>query len=188
MAQLSSRPLDREPLPVFQDPLRAENNTSHFSPSPVFNDPIASVNAATAQTVCYNCGKLGHFSTDCRSVRKTERYNLQSPGNEVFGTFRARIGQQRRDQQQKQPSTNPNRMDNRHNHSPMTNKRPPPPPPRRSNHSVSAYANKSVHFEDEDYELWDSDEFQDWDPIPDTSNELNESTNISNYNGNEKPE
>ena len=126
MAQLSSRPLDREPLLVFQDPLRAENDTSHFSPSPVFNDPIASVNAATAQTVCYNCGKLGHFSTDCRSIRKTERYNQQSPGNEVFGTFRARIGQKKGSQKQKQPSANPNRMDKRQNNSPTSIKRPPP--------------------------------------------------------------
>ncbi|KAI1006274.1 hypothetical protein K3495_g1949 [Podosphaera aphanis] len=187
MAQLSSRSLDREPLPVFQHPLRAENDTSHFSPSPVFNDPIASVNAATAQTVCYNCGKLSHFSTDCRVIRKTERFNPQSPGNEVFGTFRARIGQ-RKNQQQKQPSANPNRMDNRYNNSPISKKKAPPPPPRRSNHSVSAYANKSVHFEDEDYELRDSDEFQDWDPIPTKSNKLNESTDTSNYNGNETPE
>ncbi|RKF82327.1 hypothetical protein GcM3_026035 [Golovinomyces cichoracearum] len=158
MAQLSSRPLDREPLPVFQDPLRAENDTSHFSPSPIFNDPIASVNAATAQTVCYNCGKLGHFSTDCRSIRKAENFNQQSPGNKVFGTFRARI------------------------------QKAPPPLPRRSNHSISAYANKSVNFEDEDYELWESDEFQDWDPITTKSNELNKSTVTSNYNGNENPE
>ena len=54
-----------------------------------------------------------------------EKYNQQSPGNEVFGTFRARIGQKKGNQQQKQPSSNPNRMDKRQNNSPMSNKRPP---------------------------------------------------------------
>ncbi|SZE99463.1 unnamed protein product [Blumeria hordei] len=63
MAKLASRPVDRESLPVYQDPLWTERtpaNTSTYQDKFNLDNPIASVNAATPETVCYKCGKLGH--------------------------------------------------------------------------------------------------------------------------------
>ncbi|POS82324.1 hypothetical protein EPUL_005788 [Erysiphe pulchra] len=37
------------------DPLRSEQNTVAISLAPVFDDPNATVNKATAQTMCYSC-------------------------------------------------------------------------------------------------------------------------------------
>ncbi|POS83624.1 hypothetical protein EPUL_004458, partial [Erysiphe pulchra] len=55
MAQLSSRPMDRQFLPTFKDPLRDIKDSSIISQTPTFYNPINSVNAANAQTFCYSC-------------------------------------------------------------------------------------------------------------------------------------
>ena len=74
MAKLACRPVDRESLLVYQDPLWTERTPANTSSSQdKFNTdkPIASVNAATPEAVFYKCGKLGHYSVDCRNRYKS---------------------------------------------------------------------------------------------------------------------
>ncbi|KHJ33835.1 hypothetical protein EV44_g3268 [Erysiphe necator] len=91
MAQLSSRPINRQFLPTFKDPLRNIKESSLISQTPIFDNPINSVNAANAQAVCYNCGKLDHFSLECKKSRKVDKYNQNSAEKEIHGTFKAHI-------------------------------------------------------------------------------------------------
>ncbi|RKF62391.1 hypothetical protein OnM2_033108 [Erysiphe neolycopersici] len=63
----ASRPQDTIPKQQFIDPLRPNNSDkiNDVPTSSVFNtDPIPTVNAATADTICYNCGIKGHFATN----------------------------------------------------------------------------------------------------------------------------
>ncbi|RKF82023.1 hypothetical protein GcC1_019030, partial [Golovinomyces cichoracearum] len=48
-------------------------------------DPILIVNAATEDTICYNCGIKGHFATDSKQKSKQNQYNQSN--QIVLGTF-----------------------------------------------------------------------------------------------------
>ncbi|RKF62859.1 hypothetical protein OnM2_030076 [Erysiphe neolycopersici] len=72
-SQLASRPQDIIPKQQFIDPLRPNNSDkiNDVPTSSLFNntDPIPTVNAATADTICYNCGIEGHFATNCKEKK-----------------------------------------------------------------------------------------------------------------------
>ncbi|RKF59707.1 hypothetical protein OnM2_058033 [Erysiphe neolycopersici] len=149
MAQISSRPLaliDNS----FPNPKIPYVKIASGS---VFDDPIASVNAATAQTVCYNCGKLGLYSTDCRERRKFKTNEIQSSKQEIFGTLKHNL-------------VNKDSI----NHFYLSLQIAPPPPPRKSRTSASDYANQAIKSNNDDVvEQWDSDDCQDIEPISEIS-------------------
>ncbi|POS82447.1 hypothetical protein EPUL_005804, partial [Erysiphe pulchra] len=169
MAQLSSRPQDRQFLQKIQDPLRSGQNPVVNPPTPVSDDPMATVNAATAQTVCYSCGKLGHYSSDCNRRKVKPFDNQNSSKQEIYGTFKAHVSHQKQHQSLMKKNSN---FINSQNHkiNSKISKRPPPPLPPRLNKAASVYANQAVQSNlDEVVEQWNSDDCQEIEPISDTS-------------------
>ncbi|RKF62472.1 hypothetical protein OnM2_033024 [Erysiphe neolycopersici] len=83
MAQISSRPLDRQFIPKPKESLQLELNTTVVASAPVFDDPIVSVNAATAQmqlfkTSFFRCGTFDEFLWVFRRHRNIGRPSSRS--------------------------------------------------------------------------------------------------------------
>ncbi|RKF83717.1 hypothetical protein GcM3_009045 [Golovinomyces cichoracearum] len=75
------------------DPLgpNTSDKINDVPPSSVFNntDPIPTVNAATADTICYNCGIKRYFATDCKQKSKPNQYTQSN--QKVIETFEGHI-------------------------------------------------------------------------------------------------
>ncbi|SZF04108.1 unnamed protein product [Blumeria hordei] len=185
-AKVLSRPIDSQFIPAFVDPLRPDkipstNFQDMSAPMMNLDNPVASVNVASPQTVCYSCGKLGHFSQDCKYKGSTSIGSAQSRDKELYGNFRAKVGQRGVEQQRDTGAYNKWNQKSLHNN---TQRPPPPPSPRRSNNVRYAYANQTVQFEDENFDLWDSDDFQQIYPSSkdNDDNEFNEFHESKNNN------
>lgn len=75
--------------------MRSEQKSVAISSTSVFDNPIATVNAATAQTMCYSCGKLGHYSTNCTRKKSKPFDDQHSSKQEIYGTFKTQMGHQK---------------------------------------------------------------------------------------------
>ncbi|SZF01390.1 unnamed protein product [Blumeria hordei] len=101
---------------------------------------------------------------DCINKGSINIGSVQSRDKGLYGTFRAKVGQRGVKKQRDTEAYNKPIQRSFHRNT----QRPPLPlpPPRRSNDVRSAYANQTVQFEDESFDLWDSDDFQQIYPNP----------------------
>ncbi|RKF82811.1 hypothetical protein GcC1_010001 [Golovinomyces cichoracearum] len=86
-SQLASRPQGTIPKQQFIDPLRpnTSDKINDVPPSSVFNntDPILTVNAATEDTICYNCGikVMGTFEGHIKNYKTNPSFTKFKPNS-----------------------------------------------------------------------------------------------------------
>ncbi|KAI0993738.1 hypothetical protein K3495_g14446 [Podosphaera aphanis] len=168
MARLLSRPIDTQPIPSFVDPLRSENTSaSHVQSNPALvmslDDPVASVNAATHETICYGCGKRGHFKTNCCS-KNTDQYSQQKQSyhsNSKSRHLHTPASTEKKSFHYDKSSNN------------IKKRSPPPPPPRRKTISTFAAKDTNLIEQQESWKSCDCEQFDSDDSCSSVNNVLN---------------